>query len=161
MLTLLAFASLSPLVAPAVAGAIECVDPDRTTHTCRSMARYRTDGDGYISRDTAYIAGPARILLTIETKVFFRGDAICGTLDPSAAARASLTRNGKPVSSTEAAILRREVESGYAPMMGREICGTLRREGDDLVMEGDLGDGISLPPQRMIWIYPAGGWRLR
>jgi hypothetical protein len=101
-------------------------------------------------------------LVTMKTvsPVTVRDGAVCGPL--SGVDQARITIDGQPADEAVAARVRAQLAAAMAPILGKEVCTTYRRDGDGLAAEVTIA-GVARPEMRdtVLWVHPAAGYAVQ
>ena len=162
-LALLAAGQAAPdPLAPARAGKVQCVSPNREKKTCLAIASFVVKPDGTFDSVVRVMVNPAPAI-TMETHAggTVEGNGTCNIIRTEDYAAATFTMNGAPMDETMAATIRPQVTAAIAPMVGKKGCSIERTEGDMIVSEVTL-DGVAHPEmtQKLIWVSPSDGYTL-
>jgi hypothetical protein len=162
-LALLAQAQAAPdPLAPARAGKVQCIGPNREKKTCLGIATYKTGPDGSFESTVDVLVNPnPQIVMKTHAKGAVEGGGTCNVIRAEDYAAATFTLNGAPMDESMAATIRPRVAATIAPMAGKKGCSHERPEGDLLVSEVTI-DGVARPDmtQKVIWISPTDGYTL-
>lgn len=167
MLLALAFALLAPVqadavpdpLAPAKAGRIRCIDPDRGARTCGTIVRYTLRGDGAFD---ALVTGVVNRdpLIVIEYSTFgqVRDGAVCSRIRPADFNAGKLTSSGTALSPALETSTRLKLMEALQPLAGHERC--YRDSGAGEVAVNVTIDGLLRPDmsQTAIWVLPEDGY---
>ncbi|WP_084579949.1 hypothetical protein [Sphingomonas azotifigens] len=167
MLLPLALALLAPVqadsvpdpLAPAKAGRIRCVDPDRTARTCSTIVRYTLRGDGaFDAQVTGVVNRDPLIVLEYSTFGQVRDGAVCSRIRPADINAGKLTSNGTALSPALEANTRMKLMDVLQPLAGHERC--YRDSGAGELSVNVLIDGLLRPDmaQTAIWVLPEDGY---
>lgn len=147
-------------IAPALAGKVQCYQPDAARKTCNSMGAYRKDPTGTIQNTATILLRPEPLIVMRTTApVVVKANAICGTITEGDLAAADFTIDGQPADAANAEALRNAIRPGYAAVLNREICTAYVPSGDEMAARISIG-GKRMPAldQRVRWISPSEGY---
>lgn len=101
------------------------------------------------------------IIMTINSPVTVRNNAICGPLAAADIQRATFTISGAAASETDTTDIRTALTQQLAPMIGQETCLTVTPDGDGFRADTTIG-GVPQPQQtqRVIWVGANDGYRV-
>ena len=164
MLAGLAPAAGSPL-APAVAGMIECSQPDDRAKTCGSMTKYQVlpDGTWQETAETMFVLPPANQLVSIEAPAVGRlkGAELCGMVTAEDLAHAKVRENGVLLDDDKAQPILATLIQILSPGLGKEICETYRQDVLTISETATI-DGVQQPSTKIIeWVRPDAGYKVR
>ncbi|MBK8544536.1 MAG: hypothetical protein IPL62_13885 [Caulobacteraceae bacterium] len=92
-----AAAQTADVLAPARAGQLQCFEPNVTAKTCQSLGGYTFQANGVIDNPAQVLISPSpAIIMTINSPVAVRNNAICGPLAAADIQRATFTIDGAP-----------------------------------------------------------------
>lgn len=168
MLLSLALALLAPVqaeavpdpLAPAKAGRIRCVNPDRASRTCTTIVHYTLRGDGAFD---ALVTGVVNRdpLIVIEYSTFgqVRDGAVCNRVRPADFNAGKLSSNGTALSPALETNTRIKLLDALQPLAGHERCYRDAASGDELTVNVTI-DGLLRPDmgQTAIWVLPEDGY---
>jgi hypothetical protein len=169
ILTLVALLSAAPVVqsdgtpdplAPAKAGRIRCIDPDRTARTCSAIVRYTPRAaDSFEAVVTGVVIRDPMVVIEYSTWGQVRDGAVCSRIRPADFRDGRLTSNGAPLSPVLAQNTRDKLMTALQPLAGRERCYRETVNGDDVTVNVTI-DGIVHPEmsQTAIWVMPEDGY---
>lgn len=153
-----AVAAADPL-APAKAGRIRCIDPDRSARTCGTIVRYTLRGDGsFDALVTGVVNRDPLIILEYSTFGQVRDGAVCSRIRPADFNAGKLTSNGTALSPALEANTRAKLLEALQPLAGHERC--YRDSGAGDVTVNVTIDGLLRPEmgQTAIWVMPEDGY---
>lgn len=167
MLLPLALALLAPFqaeaiadpLAPARAGRIRCIDPDRASRTCGTIVRYTLRGDGsFDALVTGVVNRDPLIVLEYSTFGQVRDGAVCSRIRPADFNAGKLTSNGTALSPALEANTRMKLLEALQPLAGHERC--YRDSGAGDVTVNVTIDGLLRPDmsQAALWVLPEDGY---
>lgn len=167
MLLTLALALLVPVqgdaapdpLAPAKAGRIRCIEPDRTARTCGTIVRYTLRGDGaFDALVTGVVNRDPLIVLEYATFGQVRDGAVCSRIRPADFNAGKLTSNGTALSPALEANTRLKLMEALQPLAGHERC--YRDAGASELTVNVTIDGLLRPEmsQSAIWVLPEDGY---
>ncbi|WP_010543540.1 hypothetical protein [Sphingomonas elodea] len=168
MLLSLALALLAPVqgdavsdpLAPARAGRIRCIDPDRASRTCGTIVHYTLRGDGaFDALVTGIVNRDPMIVIEYSTFGQVRDGAVCSRIRPADFNAGKLTSNGTALSPALEANTRLKLLQTLQPLAGHERCYRDTTSGDELSVNVTV-DGILRPDmaQGAIWVLPEDGY---
>lgn len=168
MLLSLALALLAPLqgdavpdpLAPAKAGRIRCINPDRANRSCSTIVHYTLRGDGaFDALVTGVVNRDPLIVLEYSTFGQVRDGAVCNRVRPADFNTGKLTSNGTALSPALEANTRLKLQETLQPLAGHERCYRDMASGDELTVNVTM-DGILRPEmaQSAIWVLPEDGY---
>jgi hypothetical protein len=149
-------------LAPARAGKIQCISPNREKKTCLAIATYKPGPDGSFESTVQVLVNPSpAIVMETHAKGAVEGGATCNIIRAEDYAAASFTMNGTPMDEAIASSIRPQVAAAIAPMAGKKGCSRERPEGDMVISEVTL-DGVAHAEmtQKLIWVSPSDGYTL-
>lgn len=154
----------SPL-APALAGMIECAQPDDQAKTCYTMTKYqiRPDGTWLSTVETIFVLPPSnrQVLMEASAAARLKGETICGTVTAEDLAHAKLSENGSALDDDKAQPILAVLIKAAAPGLGKEMCETYRQDGATISGTTTI-DGVLQPSTEIIeWVHPDAGYRPR
>lgn len=166
-LALLAQAQAAPQaapdpLAPARAGKVQCIGPNREKKTCLGMASFKPGAGNAFESTVAVLVSPnPLIVMETHAKGTIEAGSTCNIIRAEDYAASTFTMNGAPMDESLAAGVRSQVATMIAPMAGKKGCSRERPEGDMLVSEVTV-DGVAKPEmtQKVIWISPTDGYTL-
>ncbi|MBU1376556.1 MAG: hypothetical protein KKE02_14025 [Alphaproteobacteria bacterium] len=147
-------------IAPALAGKVQCYQPDVARKTCISIGAYAKDASGAIQNTATILLRPQPLIVMRTTApVVVKNNAICGTITEGDLRAAQFTIAGAPADDANAEALRNAVRPGYAALLNREICTTYVPAGEEMAAQITIG-GKRMPAldQRVRWVSPADGY---
>ncbi|MHA6719353.1 hypothetical protein ACX40Y_07845 [Sphingomonas sp. RS6] len=147
-------------LAPARAGRIRCIDPDRAARTCRTIVRYTTRaGGGFDAMVTGVVSRDPTILIEYSTFGQVRDGAVCSRIRPVDFRDGRLTSNGAPLTPVLAQSTRDNLMLALQPLAGKERCYRETMSGDEIAVSVTI-DGIvqSDMSQTAIWVMPEDGY---
>jgi hypothetical protein len=167
MLLSLALALLAPVqgeavpdpLAPAKAGRIRCIDPDRSARTCGTIVHYTLRGDGaFDALVTGVVNRDPVIVLEYSTFGQVRDGMVCSRVRPADFNSGKLTSNGTAVSPALEANTRLKLMEALQPLAGHERC--YRDAGAGELTVNVTIDGLLRPEmsQTAIWVLPEDGY---
>lgn len=167
MLLSLALALLAPVqgeavpdpLAPAKAGRIRCIDPDRSARTCGTIVRYTLRGDGaFDALVTGVVNRDPVILLEYSTFGQVRDGMVCSRIRPADFNSGKLTSNGTALSPALETNTRMKLMEALQPLAGHERC--YRDAGAGELTVNVTIDGLLRPDmsQTAIWVLPEDGY---
>ncbi|MET3723094.1 hypothetical protein [Sphingomonas trueperi] len=167
MLLSLALALLAPVqgeavpdpLAPAKAGRIRCIDPDRSARTCGTIVRYTLRGDGaFDALVTGVVNRDPVIVLEYSTFGQVRDGMVCSRVRPADFNSGKLTSNGTALSPALEANTRLKLMEALQPLAGHERC--YRDAGAGELTVNVTIDGLLRPDmsQTAIWVLPEDGY---
>ncbi|WP_313534712.1 hypothetical protein [Sphingomonas sp.] len=167
MLLPLALALLAPMqgeavpdpLAPAKAGRIRCIDPDRSARTCGTIVRYTLRGDGaFDALVTGVVNRDPVIVLEYSTFGQMRDGMVCSRVRPADFNSGKLTSNGTALSPALEANTRLKLMEALQPLAGHERC--YRDAGAGELTVNVTIDGLLRPEmgQTAIWVLPEDGY---
>lgn len=168
MLVSLALALLLPIqtdtvsdpLAPARAGRIRCIDPDRTSRTCSTIVRYTLRGDGnFDALVTGVVNRDPLIVLEYSTFGQIRDGAVCSRIRPADFNAGKLTSNGAPLTPVLQTSTRAKLLEALQPLAGHERCYRDSAAGEEIAVSVTI-DGLLRPEmgQAAIWVLPEDGY---
>lgn len=149
-------------LAPARAGQLQCFEPNVAAKTCQSISAYTFQANGVIDNPAQVLIMPSPvIIMSINSPVTVRNNAVCGPIAAADLQRATFTINGAAASETDTADIRSALTQQLAPMIGQETCLTLTPDGDGFRADTTIG-GAPQPQQtqHVIWIGANDGYRI-
>lgn len=149
-------------LAPARAGKVQCVSPNREKKTCLAIASFTVGPNGTFASVVRVQINPTPpIVMETRTNGTTEGNGTCNIIRAEDYAAATFTMNGAPMDEAIAATIRPQVTGVIAPMVGKKGCSHERPEGDMIVSEVTL-DGVAHPEmtQKLIWVSPSEGYTL-
>lgn len=149
-------------LAPARAGKVQCVAPDREKKTCLAIASFVAKPDGTFDSTVRALVNPApAIVMETRTSGTVEGNGTCNVIRLEDYAASTFTMNGAPMDEATAGMIRPQVTAAIAPMAGKKGCSIEHAEGDMIVSEVTL-DGVAHPEmtQKLIWVSPSDGYTL-
>ena len=153
-------AALDPL-APARGGGLQCYGADPARKTCQALAGYTFGADGVILNQAEVMVSPSPVV-TMKTvsPVTVKDGAVCGAL--SGIDQAEIAIEGRPADAAVTAQIRDQLATAMAPMLGKQVCTTYRREGDSLAADVTI-EGVARPEMKTTvrWVHPAEGYAVR
>lgn len=167
MLLPLALALLAPVqgdavadpLAPAKAGRIRCVDPDRANRTCGTIVHYTLRGDGaFDALVTGVVNRDPLIVLEYSTYGVVKDGAVCSRIRPADFNAGRLTTNGTALSPTLETNTRAKLLEALQPLAGHERCYRDSSAGEltvNVTIDGLLRSDMS---QTAIWVLPEDGY---
>jgi hypothetical protein len=167
MLLSLALALLAPVqgeavsdpLAPAKAGRIRCIDPDRSARTCGTIVRYTLRGDGaFDALVTGVVNRDPVIVLEYSTFGQVRDGMVCSRVRPADFNSGKLTSNGTALSPALESNTRLKLMEALQPLAGHERC--YRDAGAGELTVNVTIDGLLRPDmsQTAIWVLPEDGY---
>jgi hypothetical protein len=167
MLLSLALALLAPVqgeavsdpLAPAKAGRIRCIDPDRSARTCGTIVRYTLRGDGaFDALVTGVVNRDPVIVLEYSTFGQVRDGMVCSRIRPADFNSGKLTSNGTALSPALETNTRMKLMEALQPLAGHERC--YRDAGAGELTVNVTIDGLLRPEmsQTAIWVLPEDGY---
>jgi hypothetical protein len=163
MIALLAAPQAAPdPLAPARAGKIQCVSPNREKKTCLAIASFTVGPNGTFESTVKVLVNPTpAIVMETHAKGTTEGDSTCNLIRTEDYAAATFTMEGAPMDEAIAAAIRPQVAAAIGPMAGKKGCSHERPEGDLIVSEVTL-DGVAHPEmtQKLIWVSASDGYVL-
>jgi hypothetical protein len=163
MLALLAAPQAAPdPLAPARAGKVQCISPNREKKTCMAIASFVPGTDGNFESTVRVLVNPTpAIVMETHTKGTVEGGDTCNTIRAEDYAAATFTMNGAPMDDTMAATIRPQVAAAIAPMAGQKGCSHEHAEGDMITSDVTIG-GTAHPEmtQKLIWVGANDGYTL-
>jgi hypothetical protein len=167
MLLSLALALLAPVqgeavsdpLAPAKAGRIRCIDPDRSARTCGTIVRYTLRGDGaFDALVTGVVNRDPVIVLEYSTFGQVRDGMVCSRVRPADFNSGKLTSNGTALSPALETNTRMKLMEALQPLAGHERC--YRDAGAGELTVNVTIDGLLRPEmsQTAIWVLPEDGY---
>lgn len=167
MLLPLALALLVPMqgeavpdpLAPAKAGRIRCIDPDRAARTCGTIVHYTLRGDGaFDAQVTGVVNREPLIILEYSTFGQVRDGAVCSRIRPADFNAGKLTSNGTALSPALETNTRLKLIDALQPLAGHERC--YRDAGAGELTVNVTIDGLLRPEmsQSAIWVLPEDGY---
>jgi hypothetical protein len=167
MLLSLALALLAPVqgeavsdpLAPAKAGRIRCIDPDRSARTCGTIVRYTLRGDGaFDALVTGVVNRDPVIVLEYSTFGQVRDGMVCSRIRPADFNSGKLTSNGTALSPALETNTRMKLMEALQPLAGHERC--YRDAGAGELTVNVTIDGLLRPDmsQTAIWVLPEDGY---
>jgi hypothetical protein len=149
-------------LAPARAGKMQCVAPNKEKKTCLAIGSFTVRPDGSYDSVVTVMINPVPAI-TMETRSTGKVEngAVCGTVRKEDYAAAKLTLDGAPMDEAMAAGVRTQVAAAVASMDGKYGCSHDKPDGDMFVAEVTL-DGVARPEltQKFIWIGADDGYKL-
>ncbi|RSV38033.1 hypothetical protein CA234_16330 [Sphingomonas sp. ABOLE] len=167
MLLFFALALLAPVqaeavpdpLAPAKAGRIRCIDPDRSARTCGTIVHYTLRGDGaFDALVTGVVNRDPLIVLEYATFGQVRDGMVCSRIRPADFNSGKLTSNGTALSPALEANTRLKLMEALQPLAGHERC--YRDAGAGELTVNVTIDGLLRPEmsQTAIWVLPEDGY---
>ncbi len=167
MLLALAVALLAPVqaeavpdpLAPAKAGRIRCIEPDRAARTCGTIVHYTLRGDGaFDALVTGVVNRDPLIVLEYSTFGQVRDGAVCSRIRPADFNTGKLTSNGTALSPALETNTRLKLMEALQPLAGHERC--YRDAGAGELTVNVTIDGLLRPEmsQSAIWVLPEDGY---
>lgn len=167
MLLSLALALLAPVqgeavpdpLAPAKAGRIRCIDPDRSARTCGTLVRYTLRGDGaFDALVTGVVNRDPVIVLEYSTFGQVRDGMVCSRVRPADFTSGKLSSNGTALSPALESNTRLKLMEALQPLAGHERC--YRDAGAGELTVNVTIDGLLRPDmsQTAIWVLPEDGY---
>lgn len=167
MLLALAIALLAPVqaeavpdpLAPAKAGRIRCIEPDRAARTCGTIVHYTLRGDGaFDALVTGVVNRDPLIVLEYSTFGQVRDGAVCSRIRPADFNTGKLTSNGTALSPALETNTRLKLMEALQPLAGHERC--YRDAGAGELTVNVTIDGLLRPEmsQSAIWVLPEDGY---
>jgi hypothetical protein len=148
--------------APARAGQLACIVPDKAKKTCRSLSSYTFKGGKII--DTTETLLQDKPLLTVRTTSIgeIRGRNSCGTMRTEDLEKAEYLARGTRASRRTSDRAREALRSEMANYLDREICSTYVADGSMfrtvILVNGSEHRHLSQP---MIWVRPSDGYEVK
>lgn len=149
-------------LAPARAGKIQCVSPNREKKTCLAIASFVVGPNGTFDSTVRVLVNPTpAIVMETHAKGTTEGDSTCNVIRAEDYAAATFTMEGAPMDEAVAASIRPQVTAAIGPMAGKKGCSRERPEGDLIASDVTL-DGVAHPEmaQKLIWVNPGEGYTL-
>jgi hypothetical protein len=149
-------------LAPARAGKVQCVSPNREKKTCLAIASFVVKPDGGFDSVVRVMVNPApAIVMETHTSGIVDGAQTCNTIRAEDYTAATFTMDGAPMDESMAATIRPQVAAAIAPMAGKKGCSLEKPEGDMIVSTVTI-DGAARPEmtQKLIWVSPSDGYTL-
>ncbi len=146
-------------LAPAKAGRIRCIDPDRTARTCGTIVRYTLRGDGaFDALVTGVVNRDPLIVLEYSTFGQVRDGLVCSRIRPADFNTGKLTSNGTALSPALETNTRLKLMEALQPLAGHERC--YRDAGAGELTVNVTIDGLLRPEmsQTAIWVLPEDGF---
>ena len=156
-------ATLPPPIAQASEGMVECYVPSHSFKSCRSMASYALKPDGSItSTSTTLLVPKPVVIMTADSAVTIKDRQVCGYVTLESLGQASFTVDGAPASAEQTAKLRDHLQTGYKPLLGKEICTGYAAAGDAMMTTVTIG-GVAQPSlgDLVIWVSPSDGYKVQ
>jgi hypothetical protein len=156
-------ATLPPPLAQASQGRVECYVPSHSFKSCRSMASYALKADGSItSTSTTLLIHKPVVIMTADSAVTIKDRQVCGYVTLESLGQASFTVDGAPATPEQTAQLRDHLQTGYKPLLGKEICTGYSAAGDAMMTTVTIG-GVAQPSQGdlVIWVSPSDGYKVQ
>ncbi len=150
-------------LAPALAGQVQCFDPDPASHTCRSMASLHRNPDGTWATAVTTMPDPAQPLtLEIASTVAVRNGAVCGTVQRDQVMAGHLHYFGKPVPADHALPVLAQIADALGGAIGREHCTVYVAAPGGLIARPAIGGApvANAPEQRLIWVRSDSGYHV-
>jgi hypothetical protein len=157
---------LSALPAPIAAasdGRMQCYTPNVVKKTCRSLAGYKTEGDGAIWHQATVMVSPQPLItMQTSTRVMIKKGQVCGAITKEDIDKAKFMVGDKPATPAQAASYRPEIVDAYRGTFGHEICTAYLADGAGLVARGSIDGAVQEGvDQKVIWVTPAEGYKVR
>jgi hypothetical protein len=157
----LASANENPL-APAIAGKIECFNPNEAAKTCDALTIYKLRTDGTFDEFDKMVLIP-NPLVTTELKgvAFVQAGMICQKFTSDTLEQATFAIDGKPIDAIQLEALSPALMSGFKTFIGKTSCMRLTANPKGLIAEFEV-DGISVerPGQYARWVDADEGYKL-
>jgi hypothetical protein len=154
-------AELPAPIAEAGAGRAQCYAPNTAGKTCNSLARYKLENDGTISKTSLTLLSKS-LLITMETvsPVTIKNGQVCGAIRKQDIEKAKFMSDGKPLDPKAAATLRQQINVALKDTFNHDICTEFTVDGGALVAKGTI-DGAALPGSLpVIWVSQEDGYKV-
>ncbi|MEO6218277.1 MAG: hypothetical protein ABIO86_19770 [Sphingomonas sp.] len=149
-------------LAPAASGMLQCYAPDLAKHACQSLAGYRKRADGSYDNAATIMLSPSPLLIMeTETPVTVDAGAVCGAIREQDIDTAVISVNGQKMSDADAVVVRSQIATGMAFLIGKRICTKYVPDGAQLIAKATI-DGEAQPAmdQKVIWVAPTDGFHV-
>lgn len=153
--------SADPL-APARAGQLQCVKPDKEKKTCLAIATITAKPDGTYAQSVDTMINPSPlIVMHTDSSGAVEGDKTCETIRKEDFAAATFLMDGAPMDATMSDGIKAQVLGAIEPLAGKKGCTAYKTEGDLITTEVTI-DGNVRPEfsQKLIWIKPDDGYKV-
>ena len=154
--------TLSPPLAQARTGQLQCYGPNVEKRTCQSLAGYATSASGAIENTATVLVSvtPAVTMQTV-TQVAIKAEQVCGDVTEQDIATATFTLDGDPATPAQSARLRKMMVAAMSRFLDREVCTSYVPEGEAFIATATV-DGAPDPRfnQRVIWVSPSDGYTI-
>jgi hypothetical protein len=149
-------------LAPARAGKIQCIAPNKPKKSCIGLGTYTVRPDGSFDAVMNVIVSPTpRITMETRSTGKVEGDAVCSTVLKQEYAEAKITIDGAPAEEATAQAIRGQIVGAVAPLEGKKACSREVPEGElsrvDVTVDGTARPELT---QRVIWVRPDEGYTL-
>ncbi|NIJ18567.1 hypothetical protein FHS95_000236 [Sphingomonas naasensis] len=141
-------------------GRMQCIAPDSTRRTCRTLVRYTLQGErGFDAVVTGLVSTEPVAILEYRTSGTIEDGAICSVVRPIDLRDGKLSKDGAPLSPAIEAQVRARLMSAVQPLAGHRRCYRQQFDGTEyqshVTIDGLLRTEMT---QRSLWVRPDDGY---
>jgi len=148
--------------APARAGKIQCVVPNREKKTCAGTTRYVFTGNDYVSTTWLFLAPSPLITMQMHTRGTVTDGRLCETVKLADFQAGAVMVDGKPADDATSDAVKGQLNAALASLDGKAACSTFVPAADGTILNQVTIDGAirSDLSQPFIWVSEQDGYTL-
>ncbi len=156
-----AAASLSPPIAPAASGEMQCLAPNTLNKTCQSIDAFKLNAKGGIDNTAMLLVSQSPVvIMTTHTQVVVRDNQVCSPMRPEDIGNAIFSVDGKPATDDQANTFRAVLQAAMVTSFGREVCTAYLPGSNGLSTQVTVNGMVQPGSQRVIWVAPGDGYKV-